>query len=114
MFAVIYRFKLRASQESEYIECWNKVASYFINERGAKGSCLHKADGLWVAYSRWPSKEMRDAAWPGKEVPNEALRLDIKEAISRMQLIQKENSDLEQFDEICMDVIEDKLLPKKA
>jgi spore coat protein CotH len=111
MFAVIYQFKLKPKQETEYVECWNKVATYFMNKRGAIGSCLHKSDdNLWVAYSRWPSKEARDASWPGNEAPNEELPLDIIEAIAQIQRIKEENSDLEQFDEICMHVVEDKLL----
>lgn len=110
MFAVIYRFKLKPGQESEYVEYWNRIASYFIKKRGAIGSCLHKGDdNLWIAYSRWPNKAVRDASWPGDDVPNEELPLDIREAIQQMQLLKEENSDLEQFDEICMDVIEDKL-----
>jgi hypothetical protein len=115
MFAVIYRFKLKPGQETKYIECWNKIASYFIEKMEAIGSCLHKGDdNLWVAYSRWPSKAARDASWPGDDAPNEVLPSDIREAIQQMQLIKEENSDLEQFDEICMSVIEDKLLTSKV
>ena len=114
MFAVIYRLKLKPGQEKKYIENWNKIASYFIEKRGAIGSCLHQGDdNLWVAYSRWPSKAARDASWPGDDAPNEELPSDIREAIQQMQLIKEENSDFEQFDEICMDVVEDKFLTSK-
>ena len=54
MFAVIYRFKLKPHQESIYKECWDKIVKYFVESRGAIGSCLHKGeDGLWVVYLRW-------------------------------------------------------------
>lgn len=50
MFAVIYRFKLKPDQEERYQQYWRIVAQYFIEQRGALGSCLHKGnDGLWVA-----------------------------------------------------------------
>jgi len=61
IFAVIYEGYIKSGRESEYREAWNKVARYFIDKRGAIGSCLHRtSDGLWVAYSRWPDKKTRD------------------------------------------------------
>jgi len=55
IFPVLYRFYLQPHQEELYKECWDKLTGYFIKERGAIGSCLHKTDnGLWIAYSRWP------------------------------------------------------------
>lgn len=111
MFAVVYRFRLKPHQEMVYQECWNKIVDYFIEKRGAIGSCLHKGeDELWVAYSRWPDKATRDAAWPGDDEPNEALPNIIKEAIQTMQAIKAENQDVEQYDEICLEVVTDKLL----
>ena len=109
MFAVIYRFKLKPHQEKRYQECWNKLANYFIEKRGAIGSCLHKgSDGLWVAYSRWPDKATRDASWPGDKTPSTELPDDIQSVISTIQAFKKENQDLEQYEDICLDVIEDK------
>lgn len=59
MFAAIYQGYIKPGRENEYQEAWNKVARYFIEQRGAIGSCLHRtSDGLWVAYSRWPDKEL--------------------------------------------------------
>lgn len=108
MFAIIYRFELKSHQEAEYRKNWCKVSRYFMKECGALGSCLHKgADGLWVAYSRWPSKKMRDAAWPGKDSPNAAFPEEIREAIQNMQVIKGANEDLLHYDEICLDVVED-------
>lgn len=113
MFAVIYRFKLKPHQEALYKECWVKIVNYFLKKRGAIGSCLHKGkDDLWVAYSRWPDKETRDASWPGDNVPSDELSNEIREVILKMQAIKEENQDLEQYDEICLDVMEDRLLRK--
>ncbi len=77
----------------------------------ARGSCLHKgADGLWVAYSRWPDKATRDAAWPGDNAPNEVLPLEIQASIKKIQAFKKENQDLEIYDEICLEVVDDLLV----
>lgn len=111
MFAVIYRFKLKAHQETIYQQYWHTIATYFTQKRGARGSCLHKSsDGLWVAYSRWPDKATRDAAWPGDDAPNDELPQDIRDTIQKMQAIKKENQDLEKYDDICLDVVDDLLL----
>lgn len=111
MFAVIYRFKLKPHQEVSYREYWNKIANYFIEKRGAFGSCLHKGeDGLWVAYSRWPDRATRDASWPGENAPSEELPSDIRDVIHKMQALKNENQNLRQYEEICLDVVEDKLL----
>jgi hypothetical protein len=108
MFAVIYRFQLQPEQEEEYQKLWRKIACYFVEKRGAIGSCLHKgADGLWVAYSRWPDKITRDASWPSDDAPNDELPNDVKDIITSMQAIKQANKDLPQYDEICLDVIED-------
>ena len=111
MFAVIYRFYLQPHQEELYKTCWNTIASYFIKERGAIGSCLHKTDdGFWLAYSRWPDKQTRDDSWPGDDAPSDVLPDAIRATIKVMQGFKEENTDLEKFDEICMDVVEDKLV----
>lgn len=110
MFAVIYRFKLKPHQEATFKECWNTIAAYFIEKRGALGSCLHKgANGLWVAYSRWPDKATRDASWPGENIPNEELPEHIFNSILMMQKIKHDNADLEQYEELYLDVVADKL-----
>ena len=65
MFAVIYRAYLKVGTESEYQHLWNLVVHYFVKHCGALGSCLHQTEeGFWLAYSRWPDKATRDAAWP--------------------------------------------------
>lgn len=110
MFAVIYQFKLKPHQEETYQECWEKIVEYYKEKCGAIGSCLHKGeDGLWVAYSRWPDKQTRDAAWPSEGEPSAKLPNEIRTIIQKMQFLKKENQELEQYDEICLEVINDKL-----
>lgn len=43
MFAVIYQGYIKPDRESDYQSAWNVVARYFVDERGAIGSCLHRA-----------------------------------------------------------------------
>ncbi|MCH9643843.1 MAG: hypothetical protein K0U29_08900 [Gammaproteobacteria bacterium] len=110
MFAVIYRFKLKSHQENAYKEYWDIITDYFIKHRGAIGSCLHKGENdLWVAYSRWPDKITRDASWSSDDASNNEFPEEVCEAISKMQMIKKENEDLDQYDEICLDIVNDKL-----
>lgn len=108
MFAVIYRAYLNPGTETVYKKQWNKVANYFVKHRGAIGSCLHKTEeGFWLAYSRWPNKETRDASWPGENKPAEILPDKIKTAIAEIKncIDQKRK-----FPEICMEIVDDLLL----
>ena len=108
MFAVIYRGWLKKGKEQVYQDTWHLIARYFIEERGALGSCLHKTiDGLWIAYSRWPSKAMRDASWPGEQTPSDELPSVIKNCIE----VIKDCIDPERkLPDIEMEVIDDQLL----
>ena len=110
MFAVIYRAFIKPGLELEYQEAWRECASYFVKCRGALGSCLHKtSEGMWVAYSRWPDQQTRDASWPGENTPSSELPSEIRNAV----LTIKDCLDQERkIPEICMEVIDD-LLPLK-
>ncbi len=107
MFAVIYQAYLKPGCEAEYQAAWHIVANYFKTYCGALGSCLHKtADGTWLAYSRWPDKKTRDAAWPGENSPRGTLPENVKQAIVTIQnSLDKTRS----FPDICMEIVEDLL-----
>lgn len=107
MFAVIYRGYVKPGLDSEYQKSWRKVAAYFIEHRSASGSCLHQADdGLWVAYSRWPDRATRDAAWPGENAPTVDLPEEIKQAIYSIKNCLDGDRKLP---EIAMDIVDDLL-----
>lgn len=110
--AVIYRAYLKTGKEEEYQTAWKIVAKYFMQYRGAIGSCLHKAaDGLWVAYSRWPDQKTRDASWPGESAPSDVLPSEIRDAI----LTIKDCLDPERkLPDICMEVVSDFLFTKDS
>jgi len=87
MFAVIYKFHIYQEAEEKYKKFWNQIATYFIEHRGALGSCLHKtADGEWVAYSRWPDKETWGASWPQEGMePSKTLSPEIQAVLSDLK-----------------------------
>lgn len=71
MFAVIYQGFIKAGMEEAYKNAWHEVAAYFVEQQGALGSRLHRTDeGLWVAYSCWPDKVIRDNSWRGDNAPS--------------------------------------------
>lgn len=108
MFAVIYRFELLPHQEAIYIDSWNIIVTYLKEHRGALGSSLHKGkDDLWLAYSRWPDKGTRDIAWPIES--DEQFGHELNKALTMMQQIREENKLLKQYDEICLEVVSDRL-----
>lgn len=108
-FSVIYRGYVFPEREEDYQHLWKQVAQYFIQHRGALGSCLHKAeDGQWIAYSRWPDRKTRDASWSQDDIRND-LDLDIQEAIAKL----KQCRDMDRpHEEICMTVVDDLLVTK--
>jgi len=112
MIAVIYQGYIKPGSENEYQNAWHKIATYFVEHRGAIGSTLHRSDnGLWVAYSRWPDKATRDASWPGENAPSSELPDDIRQAIITLKNCIDENR---KIPEICLEVVDDLLLQKTA
>ena len=107
MFAVIYQSYIKPALEEEYQKLWKQIADYFIQHRGAMGSCLHKTEeGIWLAYSRWPDKATRDASWSDhvNDLPD-----FINEAIIKMKGCGDPDRKLP---DICMEVREDLLSAK--
>lgn len=108
MFAVIYQGYLKPGTESDYRKAWKIVSHYFVEKRGAVGSCLHTTqDGLWVAYSRWPDKKTRDASWPGANAPSSELPEEIREAVLTIKNCLDETR---KIPDLCLDVVEDLLI----
>lgn len=105
VFAVLYRFYLLPGMEEEYITHWKTVANFFVKERGALGSTLHKSqEGYWVAYSKWPSKAVRDASWSKDEDVFAALPTLVQQAIKSIKSCA--DVDRGEFPEICMEIVE--------
>ena len=75
------------ASEEAYCKAWTTIASHFVQKCGALGSTLYKAnDGRWIAISKWPSAEKRDAVWPKKGDPiNPSLPSDVQTAIATLK-----------------------------
>lgn len=57
-FAVIYRWRLKPGTEEVFRQAWETVTLGIKERRGGLGSRLHgAADGTWVAYAQWPSRD---------------------------------------------------------
>src|SRR3990167_1279056 len=104
MFAVIYRGYLKKGVEAEYQQLWHKIATYFVEHRGALGSSLHKTEeGYWLAYLRWADKATRNASWPQDNVPAAELPNDIRQAIIEIKACVDQDR---KFPEISMELID--------
>jgi hypothetical protein len=102
MIAVMYRSYVKSGREEEYQILWKRIATYFVEKRGAIGSCLHKTEeGYWLIYSRWPNSETRDNSWPGEDAPSDILPDNIKQAILDIKDCVDQNR---KFPEICMKI----------
>jgi len=86
MFTAIHQCYIKEGQEQESVHHWEIIMNYFISEKGAIGAALHKAqDGSWVSYSRWPTQEVRDAAWPKDRKISSDFPEEVRAAISSLQ-----------------------------
>ena len=105
MFAVIYKIHISPDKELVYQQLWHQVAQYFIKYRGAISSSLHKTnDGYYLAYSRWPDKQTRDASWSLDDQVSVGLPQEILQCITQM----KACADLDKYQpEIIMEVIDE-------
>jgi hypothetical protein len=75
-FAVIYRWRLHAGREADFVATWTKISKALYEMHGSFGSRLHKGpDNIWYSYAHWPSAEARSAAFCGPNVDPEASAL---------------------------------------
>ena len=74
-FVVIYRWRLHPGKERQFQQAWERATPLLIRHRGALGSRLHKsADGTWVAYAQWPSRQSWEQSRVQPAVDPEASR----------------------------------------
>ncbi|MCH9631088.1 MAG: hypothetical protein S4CHLAM37_11010 [Chlamydiia bacterium] len=106
MFAVLYQGYVKPGLEDDFREAWKMIATYFVKEKGALGSSIHKSEeGYYVTYSRWPDKATRDASWPkDDDSVFESFPDDVKKAVFTLKSALDEKK---QFPEVCMKIIEE-------
>ena len=98
MLIALYRWKIKAGFEEQFIDRWSEITLYYREDHGSLGSRLHRGnDGLFYGYAIWPSVERRASAFgAGGEHPARAGMIDAIE---------------ESFPEVLLDVEADFLLP---
>ncbi|MBY0378140.1 MAG: hypothetical protein K2Q33_06240 [Gammaproteobacteria bacterium] len=103
MFAVIYRGFIYPERDEVYRTAWKTIADYFVQHCGALGSTLHlSVAGDYIAYSRWPNRETRDASWG--DAATKPLSAEVQQAIETL----KSCIDLSKpYEEIPMEVVAD-------
>lgn len=89
-FAVIYRWRLKAGMEAQFVRAWSRITELYVAHRRGLGSRLHKGpDGIWVAYAQWPSAQARIAAFAGESldpIASALMREAVEEAFDEMLL----------------------------
>lgn len=81
MFAVIYKFKIKAGMESRFEIAWAEMTVEFRDVHGGLGSCLHRDDsGNFIAYARWPNRHLWETE---KTILNVNAMNEMKECIEQ-------------------------------
>lgn len=81
-FVVLYRWKLHAGAEDDFVEAWSCISAKLRDERGSLGSRLHHgSDGIWYSYAQWPDAQQREKAFAMGTVDSEAA-LRMRQAIA--------------------------------
>ena len=103
MLTALYRWKIKAGFEQQFIDCWSDITIYYRENHGSYGSRLHRGnDGLFYGYAMWPSMEQRNRAFDtGVEHPARPGMIEAIEESFPEVLLEIEadflRSDLEQF-----------------
>lgn len=62
---MIYKSRVFSSRENLFQDSWRKIATYLLRVSGALGSSIYRLEGgLWVIISQWPTREIKEKAWP--------------------------------------------------
>jgi heme-degrading monooxygenase HmoA len=83
VFVAIYRWRLQAGLEQDFIANWQRVTALGL-VAGSGGSSLFKdSDGRWVAIARWASREARTSffAQLAREDADAAMRERARRAV---------------------------------
>ena len=90
MFAVVYRWKLKAGADAAFREAWREATVAIQARFGTSGSRLHRTDDEhYVAYAVWPSQaawaEARQAPPPNPDASSK-MREAIEQSFPAMML----------------------------
>jgi heme-degrading monooxygenase HmoA len=62
MLIALYEIVIKQGSEQKFEKAWADVTDAILRVRGSLGSKLHttEAQGVYIAYAQWPSKELFD------------------------------------------------------
>ena len=80
MFIVLYRWRIKAEMEKQFVDAWAEVTDFIRTEHESLGSRLHKgSDGLFYSYAQWKSAAQREQAFAS--MPALGARQKMRDAI---------------------------------
>ncbi len=102
MFVVLYRWRIYANLERQFVENWSARTAYLQEKYGSLGSRLHRGnDEIWYSYAQWKTAEQREKAFDSESN-------NVSESVEKMREAIKES-----FPEIELEVVSDyPVLPK--
>jgi len=89
MFTVLYRWRVNAEKETQFIAAWSEITAFYREHCGSLGSRLHRGDdGVFYAYAQWHSVEDRDRAFESspKSEAGATMRAAIEESFPEVRL----------------------------
>ena len=99
MFVVLYRWRIKAHLEQQFIETWSERTAFLRAKYDTLGSRLHRgSDGIWYSYAQWKSVEQREQAFEAESNAISEAREGMREAIE------------ESFPEIWLETVSDYLI----
>jgi heme-degrading monooxygenase HmoA len=97
MFVVLYRWRIKPELETQFVEAWAEITSYYSLNEHWRGSRLHRgADGIFYSYAQWTSDELRQKAFENR--PDLEAGARMREAIE------------ESFPETVLEIVSDFLI----
>ncbi len=101
MFIVLYRWRIKAGKEQQFIRAWAEITAFYRENFDSLGSRLHRGDdGVFYAYAQWKSVEQRENAFQNS--PTSEAGKKMREAIE------------ERFPEVRLEVLADYLISPMA
>lgn len=89
MFVALYRWKIKADKEQQFIEAWSEITAYYRENFDSLGSRLHRGDdGVFYAYAQWKSTEQREKAFASSSASEAGVKMReaIKESLAEVRL----------------------------
>jgi heme-degrading monooxygenase HmoA len=97
MFVVLYRWRIKAELEAQFIAAWSEITAYYSENKYWRGSRLHRgADGIFYSYAQWESDELRRKAFEKR--PDLTAGTRMREAIE------------ESFPEVVLEIVADYMI----